>query len=75
MHIYNQVMKFFWLTAGVIIFFTVTYLGFKDGFDKWAIYYIFVLTSIGMYFFKSWMMKRFEKHNSYLESKNHRENK
>lgn len=69
MHTYNTIMKYFWLSAGLIIFFAVTILGISQGFDKWAVYYIFVFTSIGMYFFKSYMMKRFEKHTEYLNQK------
>lgn len=67
MHTYNTIMKYFWLTAGVLIFIIVTIFGFMEGFNKWAVYYILVVTSIGMYFFKSYMMKRFEKHSEYLK--------
>lgn len=61
-------MKFFWLTAAVIIFLVVTVMGIKEGFNKWVFYYLFVLTSLGMYFLKTWMMKRHKKHMEYLES-------
>lgn len=60
-------MRFFWLTAAILIFIVVTVMGFMDGFSKWVFYYLFVLTSLGMYFLKTWMMKRFVNHQSYLE--------
>ncbi|MBM3160691.1 MAG: hypothetical protein FJZ66_05075 [Bacteroidetes bacterium] len=67
MNTYNTIMRFFWLTAAILIFIVVTVMGFMDGFSKWVFYYLFVLTSLGMYFLKTWMMKRFVNHQSYLE--------
>jgi len=45
-------------------------MSYTDGIKKWWPYYVFVLTSLGMFFFKKWMMKRMEKHLKYLEEKN-----
>lgn len=67
MNIYNTIMRFFWLSAAILIFIIVTVMGILDGFSKWVFYYLFVLTSLGMYFLKTWMMKRFAKHQAYLE--------
>jgi len=67
MNTYNTIMKYFWLTAAIIIFLVVTVMGVKEGFGKWVFYYLFVISSLGMYFFKMWMMKRFMKHQSYLQ--------
>jgi len=69
MNTYNTIMRFFWLTAAVLIFIVVTIMGFMDGFSKWVFYYLFVVTSLGMYFLKTWMMKRFVNHQAYLEGK------
>lgn len=62
-------MRFFWLFASAIIFLIVSYMSLKEGFNKWAYYYIFVLTSLGVYFLKTWMMKRMDRHNEFLKEK------
>ncbi len=59
-------MRFFWLFSAGAIFLSVTYLSLMEGLYKWAYYYIFVLTSLGVYFLKTWMMKRMERHNNFL---------
>lgn len=70
MQTYNKIMLYFWLIVATVIFFAITYLCITDGWKKWVFYYIFVLTSLGMFFFKKWMMKRMEKHMAYLEEQN-----
>ena len=60
-------MRFFWLFAAVTIFLIVTYMSLTEGLNKWAYYYIFVITSLGIYFLKTWMIKRMERHNSFLD--------
>ncbi len=70
MKTYNQIMRFFWLFASATIFLIVSYMSLKEGFNKWAYYYIFVLTSLGVYFLKTWMMKRMDRHNEFLKEKN-----
>jgi hypothetical protein len=62
-------MRFFWLFASATIFLIVSYMSLKEGFNKWAYYYIFVLTSLGVYFLKTWMMKRMDRHNEFLKEK------
>ncbi len=69
MKTYNQIMRFFWLFASATIFLIVSYMSLKEGFNKWAYYYIFVLTSLGVYFLKTWMMKRMDRHNEFLKEK------
>ena len=64
---YNRIMRLFWLFSAGAIFLSVTYMSLMEGFNKWAYYYIFVLTSLGVYFLKTWMMKRMEKHLKFLE--------
>ena len=70
MKMYNQIMSYFWLFSAITIFLIVTYLSFTEGFNKWAYYYVFVLTSLAVYFLKTWMMKRMVRHNEFLKEKN-----
>jgi hypothetical protein len=42
-------------------------MSYTDGIKKWGFYYIFVVTSLAMYIFKKWMMRRMEKHLEFLE--------
>ena len=69
MKMYNRIMRLFWLFSAVAIFLIVTYMSSIEGFNKWAYYYIFVLTSLGVYFLKTWMMKRMVLHNEFLKEK------
>ena len=63
-------MSYFWLFSAITIFLIVTYMSFTEGFNKWAYYYFFVLTSLAVYFLKTWMMKRMDHHNEFLKEKN-----
>lgn len=67
MNTYNKIMQKFWLAISVIVFVTVTYMCFKEGFDKWALYYIFCLLTLGLFFIRRLMMKHMEKHQKFLE--------
>jgi len=67
MNVYNKVMKVFWLFFAIVLFFGVTYKSFTEGFERWAVYYLFVLLAVGMYFFKTWMMRRMERHIAYMK--------
>ncbi len=67
MDLYNKIMKVFWLVFAIILFLFVTFKCFSDGFERWAVYYLFVLLAVGMYFFKIWMMKRMERHIAYMK--------
>lgn len=67
MQTYNRIMLYFWLIVAALIFVAITYLSLTDGWKKWAFYYIFVVTSLGMFFFKKWMMKRMENHIAFME--------
>lgn len=69
MNTYNKIMKVIWLLMGSVMFIAVTVMCFIDGFEKWLFYYPLVLLAFGMYFFKSWMMKRMEKHMEYMADK------
>jgi membrane protein YdbS with pleckstrin-like domain len=69
MNTYNKIMKMFWLVFAVILFVVITFKGFSEGFERWWMFYPFVLLAVGMYFFKIWMMKRMEKHIAYMREK------
>lgn len=70
MQTYNKIMLYFWLVAAIAIFLFITYMSYTAGVKKWGYYYVFVLTSLAMFFFKKWMMNRMEKHLKFLEEKN-----
>jgi hypothetical protein len=67
MNIYNKIMRFFWLLAAISLTLIITYLSISEGFNKWGYYYVFVIVSFGMFLFKSYMMKRMERHLKFLE--------
>ncbi len=69
MRLYNTIMQYFWLSAGVIIFIITTYMSFTDGIAKWGFYYLFDAIAFGMFFFKRWMTKRMDKHMAFLNEK------
>lgn len=66
-------MQKFWLAITIIVFVTVTYMGFSEGFNKWAFYYIFGLLTLGLFFIRRFMMKHMEKHQQYLEEQSKKE--
>ncbi len=74
MHTYNKIMTYFWLVMGTSMTLYITYMGFQEGFKKWAFYYFFALSAFVAFFFKKWMIKRMEKHNAFLESQRKNQN-
>ena len=68
-------MLYFWLIMAVAIFFFISYMSYTEGIKKWGYYYIFVGTSLAMFFFKKWMMSRMEKHLAFLEEQKAKEKK
>lgn len=56
----------FWLFVGIFLVISTTYFGFTQGFDTWGIYYVFAGIAFLMYFMRRWMMKRYEKHQAFL---------
>lgn len=73
--IYNKIMLKFWLVVSVVIFCFVTYSGFKEGFEKWAFWYVFGVIAFIMYLMKKWMIKRMAKHIQYLQDQQDLANK
>ncbi len=75
MRTYNKIMQNFWLVASLAIVIAVTYKGFIDGFDRWVIYYIFAIMTLGLFFIRRYMMKRMERHQEYLKEKERKDKK
>ncbi len=74
MRIYNKVMLYFWMALFVISMVTVTYMGFKEGFERWVFYYTFSAIALLMFFVRKFMMKRMEKHLTFLENQKNKNN-
>lgn len=75
MQLYNKIMLYFWLYMSIAIFIFISYMSYTDGIKKWGYYYVFVVTSLAMFFFKKWMMRRMEKHLEFLEGQKAKEKK
>jgi hypothetical protein len=69
MNSYNKIMKYFWFGLGIVLFCIVTFNCITQGFSRWGSYYWMVGLAFTMFFMKQWMMKRFEKHATYLKEK------
>ena len=69
MNTYNKLMKMFWLFFAIVLFVFITVKCFTDGYETWVFYYSIVLLAVGMYFFKTWMMNRMEKHLEFMKNK------
>jgi hypothetical protein len=67
MEIYNRIMTYVWLVAGVAVFLITTFMSLTDDIRKWGFYYVFALIAFGMFFMKRWMVKRMQKHIAYME--------
>ncbi len=67
-------MQVFWLAMATVIAVSVTYKGFTEGFDRWALYYIFALLAVTMFFMRKYMMNRMKKHQQFLDEKHRKEN-
>jgi predicted permease len=59
---YNKIMEKLWLIVTITIAILVTFMGFKEGFNKWWFYYFFALMTFGTYSIRKFMRKRMEKH-------------
>lgn len=73
MNTYNKVMQKVWLALTVLIVIAVTYLGIRDGFERWYFYYIFAGLTLGLYFLRGYMMRHMEKHQEFLKRKEEEE--
>ena len=61
-------MEKFWLSIAVLVFVLVSYLCLTVSFERWGIYYIFVVLALFTWLMRRFMRKRMEKHNEYLDS-------
>jgi cell division protein FtsW (lipid II flippase) len=64
---YNKIMLYFWLGMSILITVVVTFMGFKEGFDRWYFYYVFAALAFFAFITRRWMMKRMEKHVNWME--------
>lgn len=67
MEVYNKIMLYFWLVAGILSFIGITIMGFIEGFELWVFYYIVSIICFFMFLTRKWMLKRMEKHMQFLE--------
>jgi cell division protein FtsW (lipid II flippase) len=69
---YNKIMLYFWLGMSILITVVVTFMGFKEGFDRWYFYYIFSALALFAFLTRRWMMKRMQKHIEWMEDEKRR---
>lgn len=74
METYNKIMQYFWLALTVVLLFTITYMGVKEGFARWSFYYIFAGLTFAVFLLRRFMMKRMKNHQEYLKSQNSKKN-
>ena len=65
-------MQLFWLSTGIVTIIAVTYLGYTEGFERWASYYIFGVFALLLYLIRLFMMKRMVKHEEFLKNKDNK---
>lgn len=68
MNKYNKFMLYLWLVVSIVSALIVTYKCFSEGYERWYSYYIISGISFFMYIVRRWMMKRMEKHLTYLKN-------
>lgn len=66
MDTYNKIMQIFWLSLGIVIFISVTYLCLTEGFERWGSNYLFAGLALFMFLMRRYMMKRMKKHQEFL---------
>jgi hypothetical protein len=67
MHTYNKFMEKLWLVVGIALTLFVTYMCVREGFGRWASYYIFPGIAFFYFFIRRYMHKRMVKHMEFLE--------
>lgn len=58
---YNRIMELFWLFATIAIVLVVTFMGVKEGFSTWLVYYVLALMTSGTYLLRRFMRRRMER--------------
>ncbi len=67
-------MLYFWLVMGFVTAVAITFLGIKEGFDRWYHFYLFSIIAFLMFFLRRTMLKRMEKHQQFLEDQHKSKN-
>ena len=67
MQTYNKIMLYFWLAMTVVSTVAITFMGITDGFNKWNMYYVLPVITLGVFFIRRFMMKHMEKHQEFLK--------
>ena len=75
METYNKIMQYFWLSMTIILLIVITVMAVREGFNKWAFYYIFAGLTLLVYLMRRFMMKRMVKHQEYLKEQANKNNK
>lgn len=70
METYNKVMIYFWAALTVVLILVITVMGFKEGFNRWAMYYLLPVLTLFILLIRRFMMRRMKKHQEFLEKKN-----
>lgn len=58
---YNRIMELFWLFSTIAIVLVVTFMGVKEGFSTWLVYYVLALMTSGTYLLRRFMRRRMER--------------
>lgn len=74
METYNKIMQYFWLATTVVLLITITYMGIKEGFNRWSFYYIFAGLTFAVFLLRRFMMKRMKQHQEFLKEQNEKNN-
>lgn len=61
MKIYNKIIMVIWWVIAIASAGIITYMGFKEGFDRWAEYYVFTGLAVFIIVVRRFMMKRVNK--------------
>lgn len=61
METYNKIVMYIWWTVAIASASIITFMGFKQGFDRWAEYYVFTLMAVFIIVVRRFMMKRVSK--------------
>lgn len=70
METYNKVMIYFWAALTVVLLLVITFMGFKEGFNRWAMYYLLPVLTLFILLIRRFMMRRMKKHQEFLEKNN-----
>lgn len=61
METYNKIILYVWGAIAVLSVIIITFMGFKQGFDRWAEYYAFTAIALFVLFIRRFMTKKVTK--------------